>query len=53
MAKPYHEDIGPQKKTLWHNNGKTYFSKENERKLFFVLTLIMLFLGVLVKLGLF
>lgn len=47
------EDAGPRKKVLLYDRGRTYFSREGERKLFFVLTVVMLVLGVLVKLGLF
>jgi hypothetical protein len=36
-----------------YKDGKLYFKKESEQKIFFVLTLIMLGLGILSKLGLF
>ena len=42
-----------QKKTLLHENGKIYFTRETERKFYFVLTIIMLLLGILAKAGLF
>ncbi|QTA89555.1 hypothetical protein [Desulfonema magnum] len=41
-----------QKKTLLHDDGKTYYTKATERKVFFVMTLIMLVWGILSKLGL-
>ena len=37
---------------LFHREeGKIYFSKATERKIFFVMTLIMLALGIFVKMG--
>jgi hypothetical protein len=47
------EKIIEPKKGLFHANGVTYFDRKTERKVFFVITLIMLLLGVLAKLGLF
>ena len=44
--------IYQQRKALLHDSGKTYFTKKTERKFLFVLTFIMLLLGVLAKLGL-
>jgi len=41
------------KKKVLHRNGVTYFDKDTERKIFFILTVIMLVLGILVKLGVF
>lgn len=38
-------------KKLHLKEGRIYFSKETERKFFFVLTLIMLLLGACFKLG--
>lgn len=32
-------------------NGKLFFSKETERKVFFFMTIIMLLMGVFVKFG--
>jgi len=46
-------EIIDSKKTLFHTKGVTYFTGQTERKIFFVLTLIMLGLGVFVKIGLF
>ncbi|MCK5783421.1 MAG: hypothetical protein KAH06_03175 [Desulfobacterales bacterium] len=42
-----------QKKTILYDNGKFYYSKETERKFYFVLTIIMLLFGILTKLGIF
>ena len=42
-----------EKETLLCGNGKIYFGKNTEREFFFVMTVIMLLLGVLAKLGLF
>jgi len=36
-----------------YKNGKIYFSRVMERKFYFILTVIMLFLGLLAKAGLF
>ena len=42
-----------QKKSVWHfANGKIYFSKAAEQRFFFVLTVIMLLVGILYKFGL-
>jgi hypothetical protein len=41
------------KKILLHEGGKIYFSKETERKLFFILTIVMLIAGICSKIGLF
>lgn len=41
------------KKVTLYKNGKLYYKKETERRLFFVLTMIMLGLGILSKIGLF
>ena len=39
------------KKTRWViiEKGRWYFSKETERKLFFVMTLVMLVIGIVIK----
>ncbi len=42
-----------QKKGVQYKNGKIYFSKETERKFFFILTVIMLLVGFFAKIGLF
>jgi hypothetical protein len=41
----------PNKKKWWTENGRIYFSRVLERKFFFSLTVIMLLLGALFKLG--
>jgi len=41
------------KKPIFHSKGVTYFDKDTERIFFFILTLVMLCLGILVRLGLF
>jgi len=38
---------------IQYKSGKTYFSRQVERKFFFILTIIMLLLGLLAKAGLF
>jgi hypothetical protein len=35
-----------------YRNGKIYFSKEAERRFYFILTILMLILGLLAKAGL-
>ncbi|UCH22257.1 MAG: hypothetical protein JSU83_03165 [Deltaproteobacteria bacterium] len=52
MAKSYQKSACQQAKIRLHQNGKIYFGRNTERKFFFVVTLIMLLLGVLLKLGL-
>ena len=42
-----------EKKLLLYEEGKFYFSKQLERKFYFGLTIIMLSLGILAKVGLF
>ena len=43
----------PEKKQRFHyEKGVTYFDRRSERTFFFVLTLVMLILGGLVRLGL-
>ena len=42
-----------QKKTLLHEKGKIYFTRETEKKFYFGLTIIMLLSGILAKIGLF
>jgi len=41
-----------QTKTFLFSNGVLYFSRRTERFIFFILTLVMLGWGLLVKLGL-
>jgi hypothetical protein len=41
-----------EKKLLfYHENGKTYFSRSTERLIFFVLTLVVVLITLLAKLG--
>ena len=50
----HHSDSGkkpPGRPKLKFDNGKIYFSKDAERKFFFVLTLIGLAVGACFKLG--
>ena len=42
-----------QKKGILYKNGKMYFTREMERKFYFILTILMLLLGLLAKTGLF
>ena len=39
------------KKRLYFQDGRMYFSKDMERNIFFLLTVIMLLLGAFFKLG--
>ena len=43
------QNINRGKKTFFHKNGRVYFSKDTERKIFFVLTIIMLVSGIFAK----
>lgn len=46
-------DKSPQKKGRWRfENGKIYFSRTAEQRFFFALTVILLLVGILYKLGL-
>lgn len=42
-----------KKKAFFHSKGITYFDKKTERAFFFIVTLIMLCLGILVRFGVF
>ena len=53
MNEHYSKTIEIKSKKLFHKDGKTYFSKETERKICFVLTMAMLTFGILTKAGLF
>jgi len=44
---------GDRKKSLVHKEGITYFSREGERRFYFILTLVMLLAGILYKIGVF
>ena len=41
----------PAQKRLHHEQGRTYFTRETERKLFFIMTVAMLVSGIFVKIG--
>ena len=40
------------KKHIRYDSGRLYFSDKVERRLFFLMTIVMLFWGVLIKIGL-
>jgi hypothetical protein len=42
-----------KKAPVYYRDGKLYITKVFERKLFFVLTLVMMIWGVFIKIGLF
>ena len=42
----------PLKKHIRYDSGRLYFSDKVERRLFFLMTIVMLFWGVLIKIGL-
>ncbi len=52
MKKNSRKNGDKRTKLLVHENGKIYFSKENERRFYFLLTIIMLLAGILYKTGL-
>jgi hypothetical protein len=41
------------KKMIQYQRGKIYFSRETERRFYFILIILMLLLGLFVKAGLF
>lgn len=43
------KNITQREKSFFHKNGRIYFSKDTERKVFFVLTIIMLVSGIFAK----
>jgi hypothetical protein len=53
MKKNSEKSLLDKKKVFLHSKGITYFDKKTERGFFFVLTLIMLCLGILVRVGVF
>ena len=53
MEKRSYNNMDKQKRSLSYEKGKFYFSKQLERKFYFGLTIIMLLLGILAKVGLF
>jgi hypothetical protein len=40
-------------KMLKYKKGKTYFSRKTERRFFFIMTVILLLMGLFAKVGLF
>ncbi|MBN2034086.1 MAG: hypothetical protein JW836_12480 [Deltaproteobacteria bacterium] len=40
-----------KKRLFYHENGKTYFSRSTERLIFFVLTLVVVLITLLARLG--
>ena len=53
MKKGHHETKAEPKTGLFYEKGVTYFDRKTERKIFFVLTVVMLLVGLFSKLGLF
>ncbi len=53
MEKRSYNNMDKQKKPLFYEKGKFYFTSQLERKFYFGLTIIMLSLGILAKAGLF
>ncbi len=53
MKKNSRENGNKRAQLLVYTEGKIYFSKENERKFYFLLTIIMLLTGIFYKAGLF
>lgn len=53
MFESNQENISEGKKALSYDNGKIYFSRQTERKFYFVLTMIVLISGIIFKSGLF
>ena len=49
--KGVHRIMIKHKKLLKHQNGKIYFTQKTERYFYFVLTMIMLLLGIFFKTG--
>ena len=45
--------IDKKKKRFFHSKGITYFDKNTERTIFFVLTILMLLWGIFTKFGFF
>ena len=52
MNQNHHGNKTETKKMIQYKNGKIYFSKETERAFYFILTILMLLLGLLAKAGL-
>lgn len=45
--------LSSKKKAFFYSKGITYFDKKTERAFFFILTVIMLCLGIFVRIGVF
>ena len=53
MGKIFKKKDEKKEKMLRYEGGRVYFTGMSERRFFFVLTLVMLLLGILVRFGLF
>ena len=53
MEKTEHKNIEEKKKNICYKDGRIYFTKAAERKVFFFLTIFMLTLGVMSFAGFF
>jgi len=53
MTHPPPQKEPDQSRKRFYRNGRLYFSKKTERNFFFVMTLLMLALGILAKMGFF
>ena len=53
MGRQNQEEIAETGMEIMYRRGKIYFSAKMERKVFFILTIVMLLLGLLVKAELF
>jgi hypothetical protein len=51
MKRPDEGQVREGRRTLFHSGGRTYFTKKTERTFFFVLTIIVLLWGIIVKYG--
>jgi hypothetical protein len=49
MDDPGYDDSQKSTKVFWRVDTKIYFRKDTERKFFFILTLVMLFCGIIAK----
>ncbi len=43
--------VPARRKGIWNDHGRTYFSRETERRFYFVATICILIAGVLFKAG--
>ena len=53
MGSQIREETAITGKGIVHRSGKIYFNAKLERKVFLILTIVMLLLGILAKAGLF